>query len=1270
MHIQTRCRSICALLTVCFLVQSAGLADDATVGPQTEDRFPPLVVPEGFRATLFACDPLVEYPSVIALGPRPGTLYVAYDYMTGLGVEIIRRDEIRLLADTDGDGYADQSTLFAEGFNSIQGLAFDGDAVYVMHAPFLTRVRDSDGDGVAEERRDLLSGLGLPPEENSNRLHCANGVVVGHDGWLYLALGDRGCDTERPEGDRLLFQQGGILRCRTDGTDLHVFSTGLRNIYDVALDAELNVFVRDNENDGGAYMIRVCHCFFSSDHGYPYHYYERPEEVMPPMADLGRGSSAGGTAYLETAFPEEFRQSLYFCEWGRSVVRYPFAQSGSGFAPVQEVDFAAGAADDPYGFKPTDLVVDYDGSLIISDWCDGQRPKRGRARIYRIESEMASGNHGSTHPDESSTGELILQLDSESYHKRVAAQSVLRTRGEAVLDDLRSAIEEGQIGVNGQSHAIWILAQVHGALAVDELLKLAESDADPRVIAQAIRAVADLTDPVIVEDSLQAGRGDQEVASRLARLTTTQTDLRVMRETVIALSRLRFADAASWLRDAVTLGAVDSALGHALVQLLRRSDNWPAVLELLDVQPEPESAPEILRELALIALAEQSDADIADGLITRVDSASSPAHRREYADLLSRICRLPATWSYWGFRPGSRPANFESWDRTDAIQAALDRRLSDSDHMVRSFVLGRILREDLPLAATSLSDWLNDESDPDHVAGILQALSSMPASDASPLFESCIRSRAHSTENRLSALRQFSNGLDPDTETRLLTVASGLEDGPVLAAVLDELGTRNNIESDALLLAKLDSQESSVRASAVRALTVRGNGDVRPSVARLLNDTSTEVLREAVAASGDFQITDQADRILELATQSEDELQGACLRALRLLDDSRAVDVASAGLPNEATQLASLAYLERFGGPAQLAGVVAASGASRDAELQTAVVRTLSAWSRRDDSNEHNNLQQAIARIQGNIGVPIRWFVAEPQTPAIAESIVTGLLSQSPPVTASKALTNGISRIATGANAHVELERSPSDGNSVFLAATDVLVEESGEIEFLASSHGALTIWLNGESVFERDITGVYQPDADRFDAHLESGRNRILVRIDGAGDTSRFHVRFRRRSSKAEHEQLMRHVLGNRGNVARGREVFANAEKSLCLNCHRMESEGAYIGPDLTGIGARFSRVHLLESILEPSRNIAPSYATVAALLLDGRIVSGVRIAEDDLALTIGDNQGKTHQIPVSEIDELQALEISTMPIGLEQRMSQREMLDLIEFLSQQTTR
>src|SRR5262245_34351709 len=114
-------RILLAACGVTLLALAARPGDDPPrTGPQTEQRFPPLQVPEGFRATLFACDPLIEYPSVIAAGPRPGSLFVAADYMTGLGTDIVRRDEVRLIEDTDGDGYADRATVFASGFNSVQ----------------------------------------------------------------------------------------------------------------------------------------------------------------------------------------------------------------------------------------------------------------------------------------------------------------------------------------------------------------------------------------------------------------------------------------------------------------------------------------------------------------------------------------------------------------------------------------------------------------------------------------------------------------------------------------------------------------------------------------------------------------------------------------------------------------------------------------------------------------------------------------------------------------------------------------------------------------------------------------------------------------------------------------------------------------------------------------------------------------------------------------------------------------------------------------------
>src|SRR5262245_806902 len=104
------------------LAVQAAPQEPARSGPETEKRFPPLKVPAPFKATLFACDPLIEYPSVLALGPRSNSIFLAHDYMTGLGEKIVRRDEIRLVEDTDGDGYADKSIVWATNFNSIQGL--------------------------------------------------------------------------------------------------------------------------------------------------------------------------------------------------------------------------------------------------------------------------------------------------------------------------------------------------------------------------------------------------------------------------------------------------------------------------------------------------------------------------------------------------------------------------------------------------------------------------------------------------------------------------------------------------------------------------------------------------------------------------------------------------------------------------------------------------------------------------------------------------------------------------------------------------------------------------------------------------------------------------------------------------------------------------------------------------------------------------------------------------------------------------------------------
>ena len=163
------------------------------------------------------------------------------------------------------------------------------------------------------------------------------------------------------------------------------------------------------------------------------------------------------------------------------------------------------------------------------------------------------------------------------------------------------------------------------------------------------------------------------------------------------------------------------------------------------------------------------------------------------------------------------------------------------------------------------------------------------------------------------------------------------------------------------------------------------------------------------------------------------------------------------------------------------------------------------------------------------------------------------------------------------------------------------------------------------------------------------------------------FQLRFRRKSSTAEHERLTQAVLSRAGNPEHGRQLFFNAEKSLCPRCHRLGNQGERIGPELTGVGSRFSRIHLVESILEPSRTIAPSFGTVVVTLKNGKSLSGVKVTETEKLLTLADNQGQKHDLPKSDIEEQQPSPLSSMPEGLEKRFTEAEFIDLIAFLVSQ---
>ncbi len=127
--------------------------------------------------------------------------------------------------------------------------------------------------------------------------------------------------------------------------------------------------------------------------------------------------------------------------------------------------------------------------------------------------------------------------------------------------------------------------------------------------------------------------------------------------------------------------------------------------------------------------------------------------------------------------------------------------------------------------------------------------------------------------------------------------------------------------------------------------------------------------------------------------------------------------------------------------------------------------------------------------------------------------------------------------------------------------------------------------------------------------------------------------------------------------------------EKSLCLRFNGLRPAGGRISPDLTGIASHFSRSHLIESILEPSRAAAPGYETLGLQFENERIMSGIRVSESDQLLVLGDKQGKLHNMSTTDIEENTTQSESTVRDGLEKKLTDSAFAGVPVFLESERT-
>jgi putative membrane-bound dehydrogenase-like protein len=147
---------------------------------------------------------------------------------------------------------------------------------------------------------------------------------------------------------------------------------------------------------------------------------------------------------------------------------------------------------------------------------------------------------------------------------------------------------------------------------------------------------------------------------------------------------------------------------------------------------------------------------------------------------------------------------------------------------------------------------------------------------------------------------------------------------------------------------------------------------------------------------------------------------------------------------------------------------------------------------------------------------------------------------------------------------------------------------------------------------------------------------------------------------------QAWREYLQNgHGEPTAGERVFFHDKGPRCFACHKIDGRGEAIGPDLSHVGAALIRAKLIDSILEPSKEIAPAFVSWLVTTRDGKQHVGVIVGEGfDSTLTMADAQGKRTILKITDVEERVAQTTSIMPADLHGKMTRQEFLDLLAFL------
>src|SRR5262245_5553227 len=388
--------------------------------PEIERRA--LQAADGFEVNLFAADPLLAKPIQMNFDAR-GRLWVACsEVYPQIKPGQKANDKIVVLEDTDGDGRADKTTVFADGLLIPTAVEPGDGGAYVADSTDLLHLADTDGDGKADRRRVLLSGFGT--EDTHHILHTFR---WGPDGLLYFNQSTYiHSHIETPHGPRRL-GGGGVWQFRPEAVWLEVFARGLINPWGLHFDRWGQTFATDGAGGEGInYMI-------------PGASYAWTPGATRIVAGLNPGSPkyCGCEVVSGRHLPPDWQGNIITNDFrGHRVCRFVLGDDGSGFAAMQMPDLIRSTHP---AFRPIDVKMGPDGAIYIADWynpiiqhgeVDFRDPRRDvtHGRIWRV---TAKGRKLGERPKlvGATTEELLERLKDPEQWTRHFAKRVLKERG-------------------------------------------------------------------------------------------------------------------------------------------------------------------------------------------------------------------------------------------------------------------------------------------------------------------------------------------------------------------------------------------------------------------------------------------------------------------------------------------------------------------------------------------------------------------------------------------------------------------------------------------------------------------------------------------------------------------------------------------------------------------------------------------------------------------------------------------------------------------------